>query len=247
MCLKPNLTIITPLGDGPIIKLIPSQDFPFGIIGPGPTLLMIPAGTDPSPPVITDLRDHFIGADGSPVIGRTADTGQIWGGIGTPSIQNNAATNNNPGFTDTYIIADAFGSEGVGTVDVLIPLSVGNGVYCSLIGRAVDTNNFWMIQLVPVSGGTQGQLYLYNVTAGVPSGVANSAFFPLTAGATYMLKLEMTGIAIVGSIWSGSTLIDYCNYNSATFQTATYWGLRIFRWDANNFPSVGFQNLVVTH
>lgn len=174
------------------------------------------------------LYDTFTDVNGTTLTAHTMDVGPGWSvTVGSSwAIEGNALQKQTNLSTLESCWADAGHTDC--TASALASDASGS---CELgvIGRVQDQANFWLAYVINTTS-----FGLYEVSAGTYTQRTSGTFAAL--GTSYSVQLSASGTALSATV--GGTTIAY---TSASFQTATKWGLLMFNGPATGQTLDNFQ------
>ena len=191
-------------------------------------------GSDQTGNAAVYLQDSFTDSNGTSLSLHTMDTGPGWTIVsGSFEIQNAGARDTFDGGSP-IAVSNAGSSDGVASVTVL-PWTGNNSA--GLIGRYVDSNNYWMVS----TNTPANNAVLYEVTGGSLTNRADISY-SFDSGTPYTLKLVFDGTSI--EVYIDNTL--QATYTSSAHQSATRFGLRSFHDTNVGYTATNYDNFSVT-
>jgi hypothetical protein len=189
---------------------------------------------------VTDLEDFFTDADGTLLAAHTADTkpaGATWTvtSTGTMPIANNGTTST----LSTASMTNSSEGEGLinsgradGTFEIDITTGPTNHTVRSLMFRAADANNGFILALVMNTAGEK-KIELTQRISGVNTVVGSVNIPSLTTSTTYHLKVVAAGTSLVCTLDNANTLNYTTSTNSTALDANTKAGVHIY-YEASN-------------
>ncbi len=192
------------------------------------------------------LYDKFIDADNTLLTSHTMVVGSGWtvtnfSGLGSASdakIVSNKATNVNTSTlsaaqaTSQASHADAVGRATFSAVSA-------SGVLAGLLARFSDTNNYFNLF---ISGTTFG---LNKIVAGSSTTLQSTTVSAVTAGANYVFTLTCSGNNLTGSLVGTGINATLTTAVDSFNNSATKWGIYLFRSEPSN-PQTNFSQFRVS-